>query len=160
MGTRKAARVLSVVVTSVALMGGASRVVGGENAAESDLGRMQGTWVTRAGERQELCVTLEIQGSHVTVRVKTPQGLKLQGEGEIRVNETVAPRSLDWVGFTGADAIELPDILAIYELSDRTLRVCNGGPNNPRPTRFKAGEGILAGVHVFERPTEGTSGGG
>jgi hypothetical protein len=81
----------------------------------------------------------------------TPQGLKISVRGELRVHEGAAPRALDWVNFTGLDSQDLPDIPAIYEIRGETFRVCNGGPNSARPSEFKAGESILADVHVFER---------
>ncbi|MFO0909058.1 MAG: TIGR03067 domain-containing protein [Isosphaeraceae bacterium] len=126
-------------------------------AVTGDLAKMQGKWVTRAGERKELKVALEIDGTQVKVEIRTPQGLTINAKGELRVDSTVTPHALDWVNFTGADTIEMPEIPAIYELKGETLRVCNGGPNNARPTEFKAGAGILSDLHVFERPTTTTT---
>jgi hypothetical protein len=49
------------------------------------------------------------------------------------------------------DDQEFPEILAIYELSGDELRICNGGPNNDRPTEFKAGDGCLADCLTFKK---------
>lgn len=116
-----------------------------------DLARLQGRWLTRAGGQRKIVVVLEVEGTKATVDVTTPQGLKFHAKGELRINDSSAPRSLDWVGFTGLDSQDLPDIPAIYEINGETFRVCNGGPNSARPAEFKPGENILADIHVFER---------
>jgi uncharacterized protein (TIGR03067 family) len=152
MRTWKASGVLSISVLCLTLTTVAARSSAEETAIKGDLARMQGRWVTRAGERRELVVSLEINGCQASVEITTPQGLKLQARGEVRLNEKAVPHALDWVGFSGADVIDMPDIPAIYEVTAATLKVCNGGPNNPRPSEFKAGAGVLADLHVFERP--------
>ena len=136
---------LFVALGPMALAGGA------ETSVRGDLARLQGRWTTRAGSRQNIVVVLNVEGNKATVDITTPQGLKFHATGELRINESVAPRALDWVGFTGLDSQDLPDIPAIYEIRGETFRVCNGGPNCPRPSEFKPGENILADIHVFER---------
>lgn len=116
-----------------------------------DLAKFQGRWVTHAGERGKLVVTVAFEGTQATVDVVTPQGLKVRVKGEVRIDDSVSPHRLDWVNFNGADSIDLTEIPAIYEWKGDALRVCNGGPNNARPTEFKRGDGVLADVHVFER---------
>src|SRR5262249_49164339 len=111
----------------------------------------QGQWTTHAGARRNIVVLLDIQGCKASVDIKTPQGLKFQVQGELRINDRVKPRTLDWVKCTGLDEQDLPDIPAIYELDGQTFKVCNGGPNSARPTEFKPGESVLADLHVFER---------
>jgi uncharacterized protein (TIGR03067 family) len=124
---------------------------GGDEMVEGDLARLQGRWTTSAGPRRNIHVVLDIQGHKATVGITTPQGVKLQVRGELRLNDRVTPRALDWVRFSGLDEQELPNIAAIYELDGPTFKVCNGGPNNARPTEFKPGENLLADVHVFQR---------
>ncbi|MBX6315430.1 MAG: TIGR03067 domain-containing protein [Isosphaeraceae bacterium] len=118
---------------------------------EGDLARLQGQWTASAGPKKDIPVVLTIEGASVTVQVTTPQGLKVRAAGEIRLDETTRPRALDWVHFTALDGQDMPEILGIYELDGDTLRVCNGGPNNNRPTEFKPGDGALADVLVFKR---------
>ena len=122
-----------------------------DNALSGDLGRLQGRWSAQAGPRRNIAVELEIAGRQAQVRIVTPQGLKFNVQGEIKIDETAQPRALDWVNFNGLDDQELPDILAIYRLEGDTLQVCNGGPNNNRPTEFKPGDGVLADLVVFAR---------
>jgi uncharacterized protein (TIGR03067 family) len=119
---------------------------------ESDIARLQGRWAAKAGPQGNIQVLLEIEGQQARINIATPQGLKFQVQGELRINDKVVPRTLDWVKFTGLDDQDLPDIPAIYELDGETFKVCNGGPNSARPKEFKPGQGILASIVVFERP--------
>jgi uncharacterized protein (TIGR03067 family) len=125
-------------------------------ALAGDLGRLQGCWTSKAGARRELKVTLNIEGSMVRVRVDTPKGLTIRAQGELRIDETTAPRALDWVNFLVAGQEEcFPDIPAIYTIRGETLTICNGGPNGVRPVEFKAGDGVLADLLTFQRATTG-----
>ena len=118
---------------------------------QSDLGRLQGRWTARAGARREVRVILEINGPQATASIKTPSGVRLLLEGEVKLDESTSPRRLDWIKFTGADQQEFPPLLAIYAIDGDRFTVCNGGLNGPRPTEFKRGDGILAEVVTFQR---------
>jgi uncharacterized protein (TIGR03067 family) len=120
-------------------------------AADNDLAKLQGVWTTRAGPNKDIPVSIEIRGSVVTVRVAITKRRSIQAKGELVIDSAAAPKTLDWVKFTGRDDQEFPEILAIYELNGDILRICNGGPNNGRPCEFKAGEGALADVLTFKR---------
>lgn len=117
----------------------------------SDLARLQGKWTARAGARKEVRVVLEIKRRKATASINTPHGVRLLLEGEIKLDASTSPRQLDWINFTGADQQEFPPLLAIYSVAGDKFTVCNGGMNGPRPTQFKAGDGILAEVIVFDR---------
>jgi uncharacterized protein (TIGR03067 family) len=123
--------------------------------AEGDLARLQGTWATQAGPKKNIPVTLRIKGHSVTVKVKPPIGRPITAEGEVAIDENVAPKALDWRKFTGGDDQEFPEVHAIYQLDGEELVVCNAGPNNPRPVEFRPGEGVLAEVLRFKRLAEG-----
>lgn len=116
-----------------------------------DLDRLQGTWSGQAGPKHRFPVTIAIDGKRVSVTVEPPVGPKIEAEGELIIDETTVPKALDWVRFHLADGDSLPEVAAIYELDGDTLRVGNGGPNNPRPTEFVPGEGVLADVVTFRR---------
>jgi uncharacterized protein (TIGR03067 family) len=120
-------------------------------SAPGDLSRLQGRWCAQAGPRRDIAVTLRVEGKQVRVEIAMRNGLSFQVRGELKVNEAVTPRALDWVHFQDAESQDLPDILAIYEIVGDRFRVCNGGPHNRRPSEFKDGEGILASVVTFER---------
>lgn len=116
-----------------------------------DLERLQGTWSGQAGPKHRYPVTIAIEGRRVAVTIEPLVGPKIEAEGELVIDETVVPKALDWVRFHLADGDALPEVAAIYELDGDTLRVGNGGPNNPRPTEFVPGEGVLADVVTFKR---------
>ncbi len=118
---------------------------------DSDLSRLQGRWTARAGARREVRVLLQIQGKKVDASISTPQGIRFQLRGELKLDESTTPRNLDWIKFSGADQQEFPDVPAIYKISRDTFTICNGGLNGPRPKEFKSGEGVLSEVIVFER---------
>ena len=142
--------VLSLV--SIASLGWISALAGTEAIpADTDLGRLQGRWAARAGARREVRVVLTIHGRRVDATIKTPQGISFEVQGEMRLDETTLPRSLDWVNFSGADQQEFPQIPAIYKLDRDKFTLCNGGMNGTRPKEFKPGDGALADVVVFER---------
>jgi len=143
---------ISLIGATITALSLVSAMGGTESTkSESDLARLQGKWTARAGARKEVRVLLEVKGRQVTASIKTPQGLRLLLEGEIKLDESTSPRQLDWINFTGADQQEFPPLLAIYSVDGDQFTVCNGGMNGARPTRFKAGDGILAEVVIFER---------
>jgi uncharacterized protein (TIGR03067 family) len=127
-----------------------------EKAPDGDLARLQGKWTTSAGPQKDIPVILTIQGRAVVVDLKTPQWLKIRVKGEIKIDDKARPRTLDWVHFSAIDGQDMPEVLAIYELDGDVLKVCNGGPNNGRPTEFKPGEGALADVLTFHRRKDET----
>ena len=120
-------------------------------ALDGDLARLQGTWTTQAGPKKNIPVTIQIKGRSVTVNVKPPIGRPITAEGELEIDEKAAPKALDWRKFTGDDDQELPEVHAIYQIDGDALIVCNGGPNNPRPSAFRKGDGILADLMTFHR---------
>ena len=119
-----------------------------------DLSKLQGRWTAMAGAKGKVAVVLEIQGTHVDVRIKTPTGLELSAEGAVKLDEEASPKALDWVEFTAPDGQDLPTVLGIYEFDGETLRICNGSLNDARPDAFRPGESPLASVVVFRRPAE------
>jgi uncharacterized protein (TIGR03067 family) len=149
MKTRIALHALTASVMSLAWL---STFAGTEfTKSETDLDRIQGRWTARAGAKREVRVMLEIQGAQVDASIRTPQGIRFQVRGQVKLDETTSPRSLDWVKFSGADQQEFPDIPAIYKLDRGTFTVCNGGLGGRRPAQFASGDGILTEVVVFER---------
>ena len=112
---------------------------------DGDLNRLQGRWTAKAGARHEIHVVIEIKGRGVLAAIKTPQGLDFQVQGEVKLDETTSPRSLDWKKLTGPDQQPLPEIAAVYKIDGDTFTVCNGGFLGARPKEFKPGEAQLGG---------------
>jgi uncharacterized protein (TIGR03067 family) len=136
-----------VVVSSVLAHAGTETI-----SPDSDLGRIQGKWTAKAGARRELRVALDIQGRRVEAVVTTKQGINLRAQGEVKIDESTSPRTVDWIKFNGPDQQELPAILGIYKFDRETFVVCTGGFNGDRPSEFKPGEGVLTEVVTFRRP--------
>jgi len=125
---------------------------GASPAVDGDLARLQGRWQTKIGLRKATVVLIEIKGRAVAATISTPQGRKIQADGELKIDETSSPKALDWVKFTTIDGEEVPEMHAIYRLEDGRLFIRSGGFNDQRPTGFKAGEGVWAKVLEFQRP--------
>ena len=142
-----------VALTMVAASWASIPAVGGPETIpnDGDLGRLQGRWIARAGARREIRVILHVHGRSVDAAITTPQGLRLKVHGEVKLDEAASPRCVDWIKFTGADQQEYPPITGIYKFDGDTFTVCNGGMNGARPGEFKAGDGVLSEVVVFQR---------
>lgn len=111
-----------------------------------------------SGPGKQIQVVLTVRGRQVDAAISGPQGVRLQAQGEVKVDETTSPRRVDWVNFTTADQQDLPPLAGIYKLDATTFTVCTGGMNGPRPQEFKPGEGVLSEVVVFRREPESTAG--
>lgn len=118
---------------------------------EGDLARLQGTWKTTVGPDNDIPVVLQIKGKAVSVVFTNQQGDKVEIKGEIKLDEKASPRTCDWVNFTRPDGTDAPTNLGIYKIDGDTVTVCNGGPNNPRPTEFKDGENGPPNLMVLQR---------
>jgi uncharacterized protein (TIGR03067 family) len=117
----------------------------------SDTAKLQGRWETRAGARKKIVVMLEIKGRAVDATITTPLGHKVRATGELRLDESASPKTLDWISLKTADGSEVPDLQAIYRLDGDRFTLRSGGFNDPRPTDFEPGDGVWADVFIFER---------
>lgn len=121
------------------------------DAIPGDLGRLQGCWTAKAGPKRDVSITITVKGREVEVAILTSQGIKVAVQGGVKVDESVTPHSIDWVGLSLLDGQELPDQLAIYKVEGDTFTLRNAGPNARRPREFKAGEGLVDDLIVFTR---------
>jgi uncharacterized protein (TIGR03067 family) len=127
-------------------------ISGAAPAPDSDLAKLQGRWETKVGLRKATVVRIEFKGSTVAATILTPQGRKIQADGEVKIDESTQPKALDWVKFTTLDGEEVPEMHAIYRIEQGRLYIRSGGFNDQRPTEFHPGEGVWAKVLVFQRP--------
>ena len=135
----------SVLVVSALAMGA--------EPDKGDLGKLQGSWEASVGKKREVKVSLEVKGNEVSATITPKLGPKVKANGELQLDESASPRSLDWVKFSTPDGIEVPKLLSIYRLEGDRLIVRSGGFNDARPKAFEAGgEGIWTDVLVFTRP--------
>jgi uncharacterized protein (TIGR03067 family) len=113
-----------------------------DEALKGDLGKMQGKWTGMVGPEKNVPLVVVLKGNGVTINITAPDsGQVIEFKGEIRIDEKTKPKQWDWTKFTAPSGQEVPDNLAVYELDGDTLKVCSGGPGNPRPSELKAGEG-------------------
>ncbi|HEX8201612.1 MAG TPA: TIGR03067 domain-containing protein [Isosphaeraceae bacterium] len=125
-------------------------------AAEGDLDRLQGTWVSGDGPTGKP-ITLEFKGRTVTVSFIPTQGDEVQtAHAEISLDEAALPKAMDWIKVVrdGRDALE---VHAIYALQGDTLKLRTGRkPGGPRPAEFLADPKAGAGEQMVfrRRPAE------
>ena len=91
------------------------------------------------------------QGQTVSATISA-LGLKVLAEGEVKVDDKVSPKRVDWVNLTTPDGHEFPQLLGIYELDGNRLKIRSGGLNDDRPKVFEPGDGYWGEIAVFERP--------
>ena len=122
-----------------------------DEAMTGDLAKLQGSWTTKAGPKRDIPVTMAIKGRQVIVDIASPLGLCFHAEGRLKIDDTVSPKTIDWLEFSIVDGHDMPEVLGLYELKGDTFKTVNGGPNNGRPSEFKKGDGALADILVFNR---------
>jgi uncharacterized protein (TIGR03067 family) len=118
---------------------------------EGDLAKLAGTWKTMAGPNKDVPLTLKIEGKKATATFTTPEGDEVTMKGEVKLDETVTPKTIDFVNFKRPDGEDTQDTLGIYTFDGDELRVCNGGPGEGRPKEFKEGDGGPPNVLIFKR---------
>lgn len=107
-----------------------------DKAPEGDLARLQGTWKAMIGRDKDRPVTLEIKGDAVAVSFTSDQGEMHSVKATLKLDETATPKGMDWAAVT-RDGEDVPEILAIYELTGDTLKIRAGRrPRDVRPTEF------------------------
>jgi uncharacterized protein (TIGR03067 family) len=121
----------------------------------SDLDRIQGEWVAKAGPAGDVLVKLKVADRDARFTVTLPSGLVIKAKGKITLDETTQPARLDWSALKLLDGQPVPNVPGIYRLDvadSSRLTVCTGGPLGKRPADFQAGESPLAALVTFERP--------
>lgn len=108
------------------------------SSARDELARFQGKWKAMTGPGGDLPVTLAIKGNEVTASWPRGDGERDELRGQFRVNEKAEPRAIDFFGFKKADGEPMKDNLGIYAFDGEVLRICVGGPDEQRPSEFKA----------------------
>ena len=128
-----------------------------DDAIRGDLAKLQGNWSGVIGRRDNIPVVVEIRGRSVSASFTAPDGEKRTLRGEIRLDESVSPKAVDWINFKAQNGDDLPDNLGIYELDGDSFKVCNGGRDKPRPTEFKESEGGTPTLILLTRQKDDAS---
>jgi uncharacterized protein (TIGR03067 family) len=109
-------------------------------APKGDLAKLQGEWKTTVGGNKDRPVTFSIKDKAITVKFTTPDGETLNLSGEIKVDEAASPRTIDFLKFKN-NGEAMDDSMGLYKVEGDTFTLCVGGPGEPRPKEFKAGDG-------------------
>jgi uncharacterized protein (TIGR03067 family) len=123
-----------------------------EPAPAGDLAKLQGQWTAMFGPQKDIPLVVTIRGSGVTISITRPDAPTRESKGEIKIDEAAKPyKTIDWINFKGPEGNAAPANRGIYTLNGDSITVCNGGPGNPRPTEFKAGDGGPPQLLVLNR---------
>ena len=71
-------------------------------------------------------------------RREMASGLTNAGWKSITLDETMAPKSIDIVGFTGKENEKSKTYPGIYEIEGDRLRICYAESGSKRPTKFES----------------------
>jgi uncharacterized protein (TIGR03067 family) len=113
---------------------------------------IDGTWLPSAAELggkkfpDEVRKTIKLvigDGKYTVTVGKKPD------QGTIKLDPSRKPKALDITGTEGPNKGKT--ILAIYERTDDTLRICYDLSGKARPTEFKTKEGTLQFLVTYER---------
>jgi len=71
------------------------------------------------------------------------------GKGSFKIDATQKPKTIDLI--PAAAKGKPATIQGIYEFDGEKLKLCYGAPGQPRPKEFKAPQGSMLTVFVWER---------
>jgi uncharacterized protein (TIGR03067 family) len=111
-----------------------------DDARGGDLAGLQGEWKAMIGAERDRPVIFTIKDKTIAVKFTTAEGQVLNLSGEISLNESASPRTIDFVKFKN-EGEPMDDTLGLYEVKGDTLRLCVGAPGDPRPAEMKGGPG-------------------
>jgi uncharacterized protein (TIGR03067 family) len=120
--------------------------------AKEEMKMLDGTWLPMSGEAggekfpEEALkmITLVIKDGKYTVTV----GKEID-KGTVTLDTSKKPKAMDIVGTEGPNKDKT--ILAIYELSGETLKVCYALDGKERPKEFKSKEGAKDFLVVYKK---------
>jgi uncharacterized protein (TIGR03067 family) len=117
-----------VIVTTTAL---AVPVLGQDKALEGDLKKLQGKWSTKGPDGSPIILLFEKE--KVSIKLVAPSGEERTIEGNFTIDESATPRAMTWTNVK-VRSKDVPDLSAIYTLSDEeTLKIAGiGGGKRPK----------------------------
>jgi uncharacterized protein (TIGR03067 family) len=121
-----------------------------DDAVRADLSRFSGAWRIvaieangeRGDNRREILVNYDVDGNW-SLTVDRGAGSR----GSVRIDPLAVPKEID-VSITEGDGTGA-ELRGIYEVGDKTLRICLRGEQGWRPREFQSREGAL--MLFFER---------
>jgi uncharacterized protein (TIGR03067 family) len=135
---------LSWAVLTIVCTGSTVRA---DEGAGNDAKKMEGTWKPTAAELAGKplpdnvlkTMKLVLADGRYRVTYEEPAPPAPPDEGTVKLDATRSPRAMDIVGTRGPN--QGKTILAIYELTSTTLRICYDLSGKSRPKEFKTGPG-------------------
>ena len=123
----------------------------GQDAA-TEQKAMQGKWALTSGEiagqkfpeAQLKTITLVVVGDKYTVKVGD-----VADRGSLKFDPSMKPKAMDIVGTEGPNKGKT--LLAIYEISGDTMRVCYDLTGKARPTEFKTSKEAPHFLATYQR---------
>jgi uncharacterized protein (TIGR03067 family) len=120
---------------------------------KEDMKMLDGTWVPVSGElagekfpdETLKTIKLEVKDGKYTVTV----GKEGTDKGIVTLDATKKPKEMDLVGTDGPNKGK--KILAIYELTDDTLKVCYALDGKDRPKEFVTKQGTMGFMLTYKR---------
>src|SRR5260370_39266220 len=84
-----------------------------DEAITGDLAKLQGSWTTKAGPKRDIPVTMAIKGRQVIVDIASPLGLAFHAEGRLKIDDTVSPKTIDWLEFLVVARHDMAEVLGL-----------------------------------------------
>jgi uncharacterized protein (TIGR03067 family) len=109
---------------------------------------MQGEWVpTEVIANGEPAPAETVAGLRLTIKGSeyALTGIENPAAGRFQLNQSTAPKSMDVTTDSG------DRVLAIYEVSGDTLKVCHANSGGERPTEFKSTGGSDRVLAIYRR---------
>jgi uncharacterized protein (TIGR03067 family) len=140
----------SAIAAAAVLLLSAAGILGAD--AKEDAKMLEGTWLPVSGELagekfpDEVLKTMKlvVQDGKYTVTVG-----KETDKGTVTIDAAKKPKEMDILGTEGPNKDK--KILAIYELTDDTLKVCYALDGKERPKAFATKEGTKGFLLTYKR---------
>jgi uncharacterized protein (TIGR03067 family) len=122
-----------------------------EKPIKGDLARFQGSWTAKAGDNDEVTISMTVKVNAYTAKWESGDGTNIEMKGELRVNQDATPKTIDFFNGRRNDGEDARDSLGIYAIEGDKIKVCVGGGGEERPTEFKKGDGSTPHILIFTK---------
>ncbi len=109
----------------------AAPVFAQDKPTEGDLKKLQGKWSAKGPDGSP--ITIAFEGTKISIKLLAPSGEERMIEGTCVIDEKVTPHAMNWTNVKVRNK-DVPDLTAIYALSDDdTLKIAGvGGTTRPK----------------------------
>lgn len=142
---------LTTGLISVSLLAVAVGAQDAKQADKADLAKIKGKWSAKVGPNADVPITIEFTDKQINVTIDAGDGNETVISGEFKIDESKSPKAIDLTGFQSGDGEKMEDNLGIYEINGDEMKICTGGPGQPRPSEFIPMEDNGRGTVVLKR---------